>query len=435
MLPRNEKPSVPWGRSAVEQTLGHVLGWAEELHGRLQTGRLGTPGGNWAGSGPGARRLAFSWVVVLAAGIGAAGVLQALGPPGEAAPAMTGGKPIGTHPLAGAPARDASADIPGLLAKVQSLIAEAPDGQPPGAAAEDALRRVSDALAAASPDDRALAADVASDLFDRARSALQSGKVDEEQRWLALGAFLAPPPDLAPVDTADQGPAEQAVTARKDQREEFTPNEAEAEQFAGNRVLASRTANPSERAGAQPALAPEQPSATALAASSPRLLASLKPAQPSDTPAERPDNDARGRTHAIAGSRIAVHYLVRSPLAEAQAKELAKQLAADFDHSDAVAEGNVPPTAVIGYAGEGGHSAARELGRSLSRMGYAWHIERLTGHQSLNEPATVEAWLPGNVAFAQDTRSPTEYSASGHSRPDPRAHGRNWEPWWVPGWL
>lgn len=193
----------------------------------------------------------LAWTVVVSATIAGGGVLQALGPPPESADAtvarpeaarinpaavtMPAAQPHAQHPhvataKGASPATDA---IPALLARVEAQIADNPDSPPSGEAAAEALARISAALPEATPDDRERAKDLAAELFDRAKTALRSGKVDEEQRWLALGSVLAPPPDIGPDEMADA--AGQEPDAGSATRQDFTPNEAEADQAVADR--------------------------------------------------------------------------------------------------------------------------------------------------------------------------------------------------------
>jgi hypothetical protein len=67
--------------------------------------------------------------------------------------------------------------IPGLVAKVQSQIANSPDALPPGENAAEVLRRISVALPQATRDERERVQELASDLFGRAKTAVDPGKV------------------------------------------------------------------------------------------------------------------------------------------------------------------------------------------------------------------------------------------------------------------
>jgi hypothetical protein len=206
---------------------------------------------DWIDDHPGSRGLLLAWTLVIGTGMAGGGLLQVLGPPPERLAHATATQPAvdPVKPVAGAAqaanlrifphaeiatvkaSLRANDSIPALLAKAQSLIADSPDALPPGEDTAKVLRRIAEALPQATPDDRARAQDLAADLFDKARTAMEAGKVSEEQHWLALGSILAPPPELGPAETTEAAPPNGASVARQD----FNPNEAEVDQAVQDR--------------------------------------------------------------------------------------------------------------------------------------------------------------------------------------------------------
>ena len=251
--------------------------------------------------------LGLAWATVVGIGVATAGVLQALGPPPQASmrQVAAANQPaplrVPTPPRATARHPEAPA-IPTLLARVQGAISENPDGPPPGDDAAHALQQVA-ALPTASDGERALVTEMASDLYDRAKIALDAGHIDEEQRWLALGSILAPPPDLAPTtQLAEQAAAQPGTENVAEPPRDFTPNEAEADTDA-----------------TPPAQTPALPVKHELAASNPRTQAPAQlgneaaptssqgdlgpqPSQPGESRAGRSSGVAVG---AAAGSMLA----------------------------------------------------------------------------------------------------------------------------------
>ncbi|MBV9757671.1 MAG: hypothetical protein JO047_11495 [Alphaproteobacteria bacterium] len=235
--------------------------------------------------------LGLAWATVLGIGFASAGVLQALGPPHHGASAsplaaanVSASAASGAAGLVAA-RRPGTPAIPALLARVQNDISDNPDGPAPDGDAAKALQQVAHALPDASDADRALAAEVASGLYDRAKTALDGGRIDEEQRWLALGSLLAPPPDLAPAtQVADQRPAHAGVAGAAAPSEDFTPNESEAD--AGAAPAATQASAQQLAADDSPSGAPGQPSAEP--AEQQRAAAATAPAPAERAPAELP---------------------------------------------------------------------------------------------------------------------------------------------------
>ncbi len=173
-------------------------------------------------------KLASCWTLAVSGALAAGGVLQVLGPPAAAVAHTSDPRgPIVEHADLG-PRSDfdaprpagatvnpvkstPSARVDALLAGAEARIAASKTGAPANGQAAKELMRVATALPNASPEQCEHARELATVLFDRARTALAAGKVAEEQHWLALGSILAPPPDLRP--SAAQLPANQSRPA------------------------------------------------------------------------------------------------------------------------------------------------------------------------------------------------------------------------------
>jgi hypothetical protein len=166
------------------------------------------------------RSLVVCWVALLGIALAGAALLSLIGPPAPnstsgsaAAVGQTAPPAVRTEPAhARQPSSTAfasvnkspSGEISSLLTRAESQIAKGRDEFPPGDNAVETLQLIADAMPKASPLDRQRVSDMASRLYDRAKAALDAGNLDEEQRLLALGSILAPPPDIAPK-TADAG--------------------------------------------------------------------------------------------------------------------------------------------------------------------------------------------------------------------------------------
>jgi hypothetical protein len=384
------------------------------------------------------RSLGLSWAILLGAVVAGGALLQTLGPPREGLAGRSGDRPVaqaaatGPASVRSAPnptsdtAKPLSSDaIAALLAKVQAQITESPDGLPPGKDAVDMLTRVSAALPNGSPQDRERAKDLAADLFDRAKSALQAGKVDEEQHWLALGSILAPPPDLAPGEPATTARA-QAGPPDAGARQDITPNEAEIEQPAPARNPPAGGGQPRDIASNTGAdRSTQQPDGGSAPGPGVAESKSAEPATETATSetANSPEAPSTaGGPQQASGTSLSIHVLANAaPAQEEKLKELTARLRSNFDQTQMHTEADVPRVAVIQYATPADHSTAKDVGRVLGAMGYPWHIERLPADRSDAAPRTVEVWLPSGERFPQEFRP--------RRRMHFRQHG------WLPGWL
>lgn len=298
--------------------------------------------------------LGMAWLTFLGLAVAVGGTLEALGPP--SAGAATSARAASAKPR--------PESIAALLARVGDAISDSPDGAPPGADAAQTLQKVAAALPGAAPEDRQLANDTASDLFDRARIALNAGQIAEEQRWLALGAILAPPPDLRPVaGTVQPGGADKAL------RQDFTPNETEAE-----------AAEPSPNAAAQ-----ARPAGSGGDA---------------DKPASPPSGE-QNTADASAASALAIHVASGSAAAGATAKTLAERLGSAV-RTETAAASEAPPGAVICYANPNDHERAKAIGEMLGGMGYYWRLQRAAAAPATPVTTRIDVWLPQGGA----TRGP-----------------------------
>jgi hypothetical protein len=402
------------------------------------------------------RGLGLSWAVLLATVVAGGSLLQTLGPPRDGLAGRSGDRPV-AQATVGATAAPAQAQpqhaanqtseaakglsseaIAALIAKVQAQIADSPEGVPPGNSAAEMLKRVSAALPNASPQDRELANDMAADLYDRAKTALQAGKVDEEQHWLALGSILAPPPDLAPNEPGKpentiRTAQAQASPAAAPPREDITPNEAEIEQPAQeqnppaqNPPTGARAQRDIASAGASPDRNTQQHSAASAPLPKPEdgeAAATQPGTAESATPAEASSSTADG-TQQTTGKGLSIHVLAGSdPAQDEKLKALADRLRSNFGQTQMHAEADVPRVAVVQYATPADHSMAKDVGRVLGAMGYPWHIERLPPDRSEATTRTVDVWLPSGESVPQEFRPRRRMHF--HSR----GHG------WFPGWL
>lgn len=238
------------------------------------------------------------------------------------------------------------------------------------------LSRVAAALPKANLEQRTHARELAAVLFNRAQVALRAGNIDEEQHWLALGALLAPPPVLHPSPT---------------ERLDHPPVPVATPKLPENQTTATAVAS----AGAAPIAANPAPADSASAAAA------------SGAP-ENFANAAAAATPDSAGISYSVHYASGSPGAAQAAQDLATRFGATL-------EGGSPHdiashVAIIRYAGQGGHEAAMEAGRALSKLRYPWRLQRLSADGAAG--ATVQVWLPPDRTLARRERRGAEPRAS-----------------------
>lgn len=394
------------------------------------------------------RRLGAVWFTIFGFAIAAAGVLQALGPPPTgpvealATPAAADQDAASaTSPVAARTRRPPQSDapspsIPDLLARARGELVETPDGPPAESDAAHTLRRVAEVLPKASPADRGLATAMASDLYDRAKTALVGGRIDEEQRWLALGSILAPPPDLAPGAplTAERAAPPAAGQSDPDVPQDVTPNEAEAEANAPAPPAHSPTApaRPELASATGKNLPPRSSPDTPPAAPGPRpdqtALANPEPAQTSapagraeiagpELPAVRPpgvrppvpdaaESDAakpeaaepptnpEPAEAAGTGGGVAIHFLAGSDSAEARAKALTERLGDAFGPAATRSADEVPPGAIIAFGRYADHARAKAIGEMLGSMGYPWRLKRTASAQEGSGASGLDVWLP-----------------------------------------
>jgi len=291
------------------------------------------------------RRLAIWWAGGLGVALAGALLLTLLGPPGEEAKRAPGGEAPAAHAAPSAsqtgPATASvklGSEISVLLSRAKEQIAKGRDRFPPGDNAMQTLQLVAEAMPKASAGDRKRASEMASRLYDRAQEAADAGKIDEEQRLLALGSILARPPDIRPKGA--EAPEQAAPTGRS----AVTPAEA-------NAVVGA----PDAQAVASP------PDATAATAGT--------------------------------GPNILIHFLAGSASAEADAKQLAARLGPNFGRTETDTESQGPPAAVIRYSDAADHAAALDIGRMLGGMGYAWHLEHRPTEPG-SAPGPIEVWMP-----------------------------------------
>jgi hypothetical protein len=430
----------------------------------------------------GFRGVGLAWFTIAGLAVAVCGVLQALGPP-AAGPVATVANAPPTTPAAvrGMPRdphaqrlgrRDAASgrappDVSALLARVEAEIIDTPDGPSPGTDAARTLQRVADALPNATPAERDLANKMAASLYDRAKSALDGGRIDEEQRWLALGAMLAPPPDMVPgepqlADRATPSATEQPGPEPQD----VTPNEAEAEDNA----QAAQTATPTvpsqperapasgagqqtePQAGAAPAT-PGSPAAGTEATAAPQPapadrataaggLPELRPpGAPPPTPDQRADAakpdaaqpaaDPGGPDAAGPDGGVAIHFLAGSEFAETRAKALAERIGGAFGPVATRSAADVPPGAVIRYSQHADHARARELGAMLGSMGYPWRLQRSPDGEQVSGMPGLDVWLPPGepVRMARARYVVVPRFAAAWGRP------RGWWSFLIPPWF
>ncbi len=95
--------------------------------------------------------------------------------------------------------------------------------------------------------------------------------------------------------------------------------------------------------------------------------------------------------HPVGPERVVIHYLVSSPGVDAAAKRLSKRLGVQAQMRK---EATVPRSAVVRYVSSDDHSAAREAGKILGKMDYAWKIESGRAGPGASSQGVIEIWLP-----------------------------------------
>jgi len=95
--------------------------------------------------------------------------------------------------------------------------------------------------------------------------------------------------------------------------------------------------------------------------------------------------------HPVGRERVVIHYLVGSPIADAAAKRLSTRLGV---HAEMREEATVPQSALVRYASSDDHSAAREAGKILGEMAYAWKIETAPSRSGDSSQGVIKIWLP-----------------------------------------
>jgi len=86
-----------------------------------------------------------------------------------------------------------------------------------------------------------------------------------------------------------------------------------------------------------------------------------------------------------------IYYLTGSPVANAAAKRLSTRLGV---HAEMHEEATAPRSALVRYDSIDGHSTAREVGKILGEMDYAWKIQTAPNHPGTSSQGVVEIWLP-----------------------------------------
>jgi hypothetical protein len=121
------------------------------------------------------------------------------------------------------------------------------------------------------------------------------------------------------------------------------------------------------------------------------------PGPSSDTPPITATDTGAAASVTTAAQRspsLSIHFVANSSLAEAQARQLLARFGPRFDHTEMHSETDMPSTAIIRYFSASDHSAARDVGRHVGEMGYAWHIESLSTSRSTSPQDLVEVWIP-----------------------------------------
>ena len=103
---------------------------------------------------------------------------------------------------------------------------------------------------------------------------------------------------------------------------------------------------------------------------------------------EDPENSG---AHPVNRARVVIHYLAGSPVADAAAKRLSTRLGVQAEMRE---EATVPQSALVRYVSSDDHSAAREAGKILGEMDYAWKIETAPNRPGDSSQGVIKIWLP-----------------------------------------
>jgi len=116
------------------------------------------------------------------------------------------------------------------------------------------------------------------------------------------------------------------------------------------------------------------------------------PAAGSAVPESRAEEDlTNSGAHPVGRERVVIHYLAGSPVADAAAKRLSTRLGV---HAEMHEEATVPQSALVRYVSSDDHSAAREAGKILGEMDYAWKIETDPNRPGDSSQGVIKIWLP-----------------------------------------
>ena len=121
-------------------------------------------------------------------------------------------------------------------------------------------------------------------------------------------------------------------------------------------------------------------------------VAMANPAASSAVPEDRVEEDrTNSAALAVGRERVVIHYLAGSPAADAVAKRLSKRLGVPAEMRE---EQTAPQSALILYGSSDDHSAAREAGKILGEMDYAWKIQTDPNHTGASSQRVITIWLP-----------------------------------------
>ena len=121
-------------------------------------------------------------------------------------------------------------------------------------------------------------------------------------------------------------------------------------------------------------------------------LAMGNPAASSATHESRVEEDQpKSGAHPVGRERVVIHYLAGSPVADAAAKRLSTRLGVQAEMRE---EATVPRSALVRYDSSDDHSAAREAGKILGEMDYAWKIETAPNRPGDSSQGVIKIWLP-----------------------------------------
>jgi hypothetical protein len=95
--------------------------------------------------------------------------------------------------------------------------------------------------------------------------------------------------------------------------------------------------------------------------------------------------------HPVGRERVEIHYLAGSPVADAAAKRLSTRLGMQAEMRE---EATVPQSALVRYDSSDDHSAAREAGKIVGEMDYAWKIETAPNRPGASSQRVIKIWLP-----------------------------------------